>query len=80
MFKKYIIYLLELKRFIREHNITYIDKIRETDLILIITGDEMAYTRLDGVKIVPIGCLKISLKLEKKLNLNLVLVKSIETH
>ncbi len=31
---------------------------REPDLLMIITGGEMAYTREDGVKIVPIGCLK----------------------
>ena len=28
------------------------------DLLIIITGGEMAYTRNDGVKIAPIGCLK----------------------
>lgn len=51
-------HLLELKRLIKEHNFTSNDKIKEPDLLLIITGGEMAYTRLDGVKIVPIGCLK----------------------
>ncbi len=33
-------------------------KIKEPDLLMIITGGEMAYTRNDGVKIIPIGCLK----------------------
>ena len=33
-------------------------KLREPDLLMIITGGEMAYTREDGVMIIPIGCLK----------------------
>ena len=33
-------------------------KIKEPDLLMIITGGQIAYTRNDGVKIVPIGCLK----------------------
>ena len=32
--------------------------LREPDLLMIITGGNMAYTRADGVKIIPIGCLK----------------------
>lgn len=32
--------------------------LREPDLLMVITGGNMAYTREDGVKIVPIGCLK----------------------
>ena len=32
--------------------------IREPEVLIIITGGEIAYTRPDGVKIVPIGCLK----------------------
>ncbi len=32
--------------------------IKEPDLLMIITGGKIAYTRNDGVKIVPIGCLK----------------------
>ena len=52
-------HLLELKRLIREHN----EKekqipIREPDLMIVFTGGKMAYTRPDGVKIIPIGCLK----------------------
>jgi hypothetical protein len=48
-----------LKRLIREHN----EKekqvpIREPDLMIVFTGGKMAYTRPDGVKIIPIGCLK----------------------
>jgi hypothetical protein len=52
-------HLLEIKRLITEKNKT--DKqsrLREPDLLIILTGGEMAYTREDGVKIVPIGCLK----------------------
>ena len=52
-------HLLELKRLIREHN----EKekqipIREPDLMIVFTGGKIAYTRPDGVKIIPIGCLK----------------------
>ena len=32
--------------------------LREPDLLMVITGGEMAYTRKDGVKIVPIGTLR----------------------
>lgn len=32
--------------------------LREPDLLMVITGGNMAYTRADGVKVVPIGCLK----------------------
>jgi uncharacterized protein len=32
--------------------------LREPEALIIITGGEIAYTRPDGVKIVPIGCLK----------------------
>ena len=32
--------------------------LREPDLLIVITGGNMAYTREDGVKIIPIGCLK----------------------
>ena len=33
-------------------------KLRTPDLLIVLTGGEMAYTRHDGVKIIPIGCLK----------------------
>lgn len=33
-------------------------KIKEPDLLIIITGGEMAYTRADGVKVIPVGCLR----------------------
>lgn len=51
-------HLLELKRLIREHN----EKekqvpLREPDLLVILTGGEIAYTRPDSVKVIPLGCL-----------------------
>ena len=33
-------------------------RLKEPDLLIIITGGEMAYTRKDGVKVIPIGTLK----------------------
>ncbi|MGM9813767.1 MAG: ATP-binding protein [Candidatus Enteromonas sp.] len=51
-------HLLKVKRLIQENNM---DKnklpLREPDVLMIITGGEMAYTQ-EGVSIVPIGCLK----------------------
>ena len=47
-------HLLELKRLIREHNEKEKQMpIREPDLLIILTGGQMAYTRPDGVKIPP---------------------------
>ena len=51
-------HLLELKRLIKEHN----EKekqvpLREPDLLIIVTGGQMAYTRPDSVKVIPLGCL-----------------------
>lgn len=52
-------HLLELQQLIKDHNRdSKGGKMREPDLLVIITGGEMAYTRNDGVKIIPIGCLK----------------------
>lgn len=52
-------HLLEIKRLIVEKNkVEKQIKHREPDLLLILTGGEMAYTREDGVKIIPIGCLR----------------------
>ncbi len=33
-------------------------KLREPDLLLVITGGPIAYTRPDGVKVIPLACLK----------------------
>lgn len=52
-------HLLELRRLIREHNKTEKQvPLREPDLMIVMTGGKMAYTREDGVKIIPLGCLK----------------------
>ncbi|GAB1476351.1 DUF4143 domain-containing protein [Bacillota bacterium] len=52
-------HLLQISELIRKHN----DKkqhaaLRQPDLLIVITGGEMAYTRKDGVKVVPIGTLR----------------------
>lgn len=52
-------HLLEVVDLIRKANETRSShKLKEPDLLMIITGGEVAYTREDGIKIVPIGCLK----------------------
>ena len=52
-------HLLEIKNLIREYNKQEKQMpIREPDLLIILTGGQMAYTRPDGVKIIPLGCLK----------------------
>lgn len=52
-------HLTKLKRLIQEHN----EKegqvpLREPDLLIILTGGHMAYTRPDGVKIIPLATLR----------------------
>ena len=51
-------HLVELKSLIKKAIVEERAKIREPDLLIVITGGEMAYTRKDGVKIIPIGTLK----------------------
>lgn len=52
-------HLCELHRLIVEHNETEKQMpIREPDLKIILTGGEYAYTRKDGVHVIPLGCLK----------------------
>jgi hypothetical protein len=52
-------HLLEIKRLVTESNNKERQvKLRVPDLLVVLTGGEMAYTREDGVKIVPIGCLR----------------------
>ena len=52
-------HLLEIKRLIREHNEAEKQGIiREPDLLIVLTGGHMAYTRMDGVKVIPLACLK----------------------
>ena len=52
-------HLLNLQSLIREYNQKETQvPLREPDLLVVITGGKMAYTRPDGVKIIPLGCLK----------------------
>ena len=52
-------HLLQLKELVIKYNQnTQTSKIREPDLLVVITGGELAYSRKDGVKIIPVGCLK----------------------
>ena len=52
-------HLKEIKRLVHEHNLTEKQiKLREPDLLLVITGGDMVYTRPDGVKVVPLACMK----------------------
>jgi predicted AAA+ superfamily ATPase len=52
-------HLLEIKNLVHAFNEKESQiKLREPDLLMIITGGPMAYTRPDGVKVIPLGCLK----------------------
>ncbi len=52
-------HLLQIKGLIREYNKTEKQvPLREPDLLIVLTGGSTAYTRPDGVKIIPVGCLK----------------------
>lgn len=52
-------HLLQIKELIRNYNEKERQcKLREPDLLMIVTGGNMAYTREDGVKIIPVACLK----------------------
>ena len=52
-------HLLKLASLVRESNKTEKQvPLREPDLLMVITGGKMAYTRPDGVKVIPLGCLK----------------------
>jgi hypothetical protein len=51
-------HLIELKNLIQKANDEKRARLRAPDLLLVITGGEMAYTRNDGVHIIPIGTLK----------------------
>ena len=52
-------HLLKLASLIREYNQTEKQvPLREPDLLMVITGGKIAYTRPDGVKIIPLACLK----------------------
>lgn len=52
-------HLCELKTLIKEHNLKDTqNKLREPDLLIVITGGPIAYKREDSVLVIPIGCLK----------------------
>ncbi len=52
-------HLLKIKDLVRIYNNTEKQvPLREPDLLIVITGGNMAYTRPDGVKVIPIGCLR----------------------
>ena len=52
-------HLLEIKRLIQEYNKTEKQvPLREPDLLIVLTGGNMAYTRTDGVKVIPLACLR----------------------
>ena len=53
-------HLLELKNLIRKRNEAEKQvPLREPDLLIILTGGHMAYSRPDGVKIIPLATLKV---------------------
>ena len=52
-------HLVELRDLINAHNQKNgYAQLRLPDLLIVLTGGNMAYTRHDGVKVIPIGCLK----------------------
>lgn len=52
-------HLLEIKRLIAEKNSAGGQtSLREPDVLIVLTGGELAYRRDDGVKVIPIGCLR----------------------
>lgn len=49
-------HLLEIKRLIQEHNKTEKQvPLRDPDLMIVMTGGSMAYTRPDGIKVIPLA-------------------------
>jgi hypothetical protein len=51
--------LIELKKLVEEKNMKEKQlSLRLPDLLIVLTGGEFAYTRKDGVKVIPLGCLK----------------------
>lgn len=52
-------HLLKIRELVRAYNKAEKQvPLREPDLLMVITGGSMAYTREDGVKVIPIACLK----------------------
>ena len=51
--------VIKIRDRIRKHNTEERQvMLREPDLLIVLTGGEMAYTRPDGVKVIPLGCLR----------------------
>ncbi len=52
-------HLLEMRKLIREYNKAEKQvPLREPDLLIVMTGGSMAYARPDGVKVIPLACLR----------------------
>lgn len=52
-------HLVELKNLVIEYNKKETQvPLREPDLLIVLTGGKMAYTRSDGVKVIPLGCMR----------------------
>jgi len=51
-------HLLRLKKLIQQANEENGARLKEPSLLIVITGGEMAYTRDDGVKVIPVGTLR----------------------
>ncbi len=52
-------HLIEIKGLVHKHNENQKQIVlREPDLLIVITGGKTAYTRPDGVKVIPLACLK----------------------
>ena len=52
-------HLLEIRQLIRKHNETEKQcPLEEPNLLIVITGGEMGYTRSDGVHVLPVSALK----------------------
>lgn len=52
-------HLLQIRQLVREYNAKEKQmQLREPDLLMVITGGPIAYTRPDGVRVVPLACLK----------------------
>lgn len=52
-------HLLQIRELVREYNKAEKQvPLREPDLLIVLTGGDIAYTRPDGVKVIPLSCLK----------------------
>ncbi|MDE6335091.1 MAG: AAA family ATPase, partial [Muribaculaceae bacterium] len=52
-------HLLEIKRLVEEYNKKENQlRLREPDLLMVITAGPVAYTRHDGVHVIPLACLR----------------------